>query len=184
MHIHFHYFLSKKACPPFPLLLLRRENTVMLLPKVTFFCGRKQTQVWSVLSFMLVYKVEAFSALAIWCIKFTVECWFPLNLNVCLKCIWFGCNQPSSLYLSIKCDIHACFSTHHNSVSSYICDLSCVNELWKKVSIRRRRGSDDIFRTAWGHSFPYVLSFVKDYSRQNTKAFEGINFDLEKLSNT
>ena len=125
-----------------------------------------------------------FSALAIWCIKFTVECWFPLNLNVCLKCIWLRCNQPSSLYLSIKCDIHACFSTHHNSVSSYICDLSCVNELWKKVSIRRRRGSDDIFRTAWGHSFPYVLSFVKDYSRQNTKAFEGINFDLEKLSNT
>ena len=33
-------------------------------------------------------------------------------------------------------------------------------------------------------SYTYYLCCVKDYSRQNTKAFEGINFDLEKLSNT
>ena len=33
-----------------------------------------------------------------------------------------------------------------------------------------------------GHFFPGVLSFVKDYSRQNTKAFQSINFDLARYT--
>ena len=162
MHIHFHYFLSKRLGLLFPCFY-----TVMLLPKSDLFVvveNKLQYEVsWT--TSCLYTKLLVFCSSNLMHKIHFVECWFPLNLNfVCLKCIWWFGNQafffPCCFHLmlsSIKCDIHACFSTHHNSVSSSICDLSCVNELWK---VKEGGWSDDIFRTAWGHSFPYVLSLL------------------------